>query len=36
VPPVMALTIFIAFFVVLFNTIVDIMYAWLDPRIRLS
>jgi peptide/nickel transport system permease protein len=36
VPPVMALTIFIAFFVVLFNTIVDIGYAWLDPRIRLS
>jgi peptide/nickel transport system permease protein len=36
VPPVLALTIFIAFFVVLFNTIVDIAYAWLDPRIRLS
>jgi peptide/nickel transport system permease protein len=36
VPPVMALTIFIAFFVVLFNTIVDILYAWLDPRIRLA
>jgi peptide/nickel transport system permease protein len=35
-PPVMALTIFIAFFVVLFNTLVDIAYAWLDPRIRLS
>jgi peptide/nickel transport system permease protein len=36
VPPVLALTIFIAFFVVLFNTIVDIVYAWLDPRIRLA
>jgi peptide/nickel transport system permease protein len=36
VPPVMALTIFIAFFVVLSNTIVDIVYAWLDPRIRLA
>jgi peptide/nickel transport system permease protein len=36
VPPVMALTMFIAFFVVLFNTIVDIVYAWLDPRIRLA
>ena len=36
VPPVMALTIFIAFFVVLFNTLVDIAYAWLDPRIRLA
>ena len=36
VPPVMALTIFIAFFVVLFNTLVDIAYAWLDPRIRIA
>jgi peptide/nickel transport system permease protein len=36
VPPVMAVTIFTAFFVVLFNTLVDIAYAWLDPRIRLS
>jgi peptide/nickel transport system permease protein len=36
VPPVLALTMFIAFFVVLFNTIVDIVYAWLDPRIRLA
>jgi peptide/nickel transport system permease protein len=36
VPPVMALVMFIAFFVVLFNTIVDILYAWLDPRIRLA
>ncbi|MDQ6776537.1 MAG: ABC transporter permease [Actinomycetota bacterium] len=36
VPPVMALTIFIAFFVVLFNTIADILYAYLDPRIRLA
>jgi peptide/nickel transport system permease protein len=36
VPPVMALTMFIAFFVVFFNAIVDIAYAWLDPRIRLA
>ena len=36
VPPVMALTLFIAFFVVFFNTIVDIVYAWLDPRIRIG
>jgi peptide/nickel transport system permease protein len=36
IPAVMALTIFIAFFVVLFNTIVDVVYAWLDPRIRLA
>jgi ABC-type dipeptide/oligopeptide/nickel transport system permease component len=32
----MALTIFIAFFVVLMNAIVDILYAFLDPRIRLG
>jgi peptide/nickel transport system permease protein len=36
VPPVMALTMLTAFFVVFFNGIVDILYAWLDPRIRLS
>jgi peptide/nickel transport system permease protein len=36
VPPVMALTLFIAFFVVFFNTVVDIVYAYLDPRIRLA
>ena len=35
-PPVMAITIFAAFFIVLLNTIVDIVYAALDPRIRLS
>jgi peptide/nickel transport system permease protein len=36
VPPVMALTMFIAFFVVVLNAVVDILYAWLDPRIRLA
>jgi peptide/nickel transport system permease protein len=36
VPPVMALTMFIAFFVVFFNAIVDVAYAYLDPRIRLQ
>jgi len=36
VPPVLAITLFGAFFVVLLNTIVDIVYAALDPRIRLS
>jgi peptide/nickel transport system permease protein len=36
VPPVMAVTIFGAFFIVIFNTIVDIVYAFLDPRIRIS
>jgi peptide/nickel transport system permease protein len=36
VPPVLAVTLFGAFFIVLFNAIVDIVYAALDPRIRLS
>jgi peptide/nickel transport system permease protein len=36
VPPVMAITMFLAFFVVVTNTLVDILYAALDPRIRLS
>ena len=36
VPPVLACTLFIAFFVVILNTIVDIVYAALDPRIRLQ
>lgn len=35
-PPLMAITMFGAFFIVLFNTLVDIAYAWLDPRIRLG
>jgi len=35
-PPLMAVTIFGAFFIVLFNTVVDILYAFLDPRIRLG
>jgi len=36
VPPVLAITMFGAFFIVLLNTVVDIMYAALDPRIRLN
>jgi peptide/nickel transport system permease protein len=36
IPPVLAITMFGAFFIVLLNTIVDIVYAALDPRIRLS
>jgi peptide/nickel transport system permease protein len=36
VPPVLAITMFGAFFIVLINTVVDIMYAALDPRIRLN
>jgi peptide/nickel transport system permease protein len=35
-PPILAIVLFGAFFVVLFNTLVDIAYAWLDPRIRLG
>jgi peptide/nickel transport system permease protein len=35
-PPIMAVTLFGAFFVVFFNTAVDIAYAYLDPRIRLG
>jgi peptide/nickel transport system permease protein len=34
VPPVLVVTLLGAFFVVLMNTIVDILYAVLDPRIR--
>ena len=36
IPPVLAVTMFGAFFIVLMNTVVDIVYAALDPRIRLS
>lgn len=36
VPPVLAITMFGAFFIVMLNTIVDVVYAALDPRIRLS
>jgi peptide/nickel transport system permease protein len=36
VPPVLAITMFGAFFIVFLNTIVDIIYAALDPRIRLT
>ncbi len=35
-PPIMAIVLFGAFFIVLFNALVDIAYAWLDPRIRLG
>jgi peptide/nickel transport system permease protein len=36
VPPVLAITMFGAFFIVFLNTVVDIVYAVLDPRIRLA
>ena len=36
VPPVLATTMFAAFFIVFLNAVVDIAYAYLDPRIRLT
>jgi len=30
----MAVTIYATFFIVVFNFLVDLLYAWLDPRIR--
>jgi peptide/nickel transport system permease protein len=36
VPPILAVTLFGAFFVVFFNALVDIAYAALDPRVRLE
>lgn len=35
-PPIMGVTMYGAFFVVLFSTLIDIAYAYLDPRIRLG
>ncbi len=35
-PPILAIVLYGAFFVVVFNTLVDIAYARLDPRIRLG
>ncbi|HZK16548.1 MAG TPA: ABC transporter permease [Solirubrobacterales bacterium] len=35
-PPVMAVVIFGAFFIVLFNALVDVAYAFLDPRVKLG
>jgi peptide/nickel transport system permease protein len=35
-PPIMGVTLYGAFFIVLFNGIVDFAYAYLDPRIRPS
>jgi len=36
VPPVMGVVLYGAFAIVLVNAIVDILYAYLDPRIRLD
>jgi peptide/nickel transport system permease protein len=35
-PPIMGVTLYGAFFVVLMNTLVDVFYAYLDPRVRLG
>jgi peptide/nickel transport system permease protein len=35
-PPIMAIVLFGAFFIVLFNTLVDVAYAYLDPRVKLG
>jgi peptide/nickel transport system permease protein len=35
-PPIMGVTLYGAFFVVLVNAVVDIAYAYLDPRVRLG
>jgi peptide/nickel transport system permease protein len=35
-PPIMGITLYGAFFVVFVNALVDIAYAYLDPRVRLG
>jgi peptide/nickel transport system permease protein len=35
-PPIMGVALYGAFFVVLLNTLVDVVYAYLDPRVRLG
>jgi peptide/nickel transport system permease protein len=35
-PPIMGVTLYGAFFVVLVNSLVDVAYAYLDPRVRLG
>jgi peptide/nickel transport system permease protein len=35
-PPIMGITLYGAFFIVVFSTLVDVIYAYLDPRIRLT
>jgi peptide/nickel transport system permease protein len=33
-PPIMGVTLYGAFFIVFFTAVVDLVYAYLDPRIR--
>jgi peptide/nickel transport system permease protein len=35
-PPILGVTLFAAFFIVVFSTLVDVAYAYLDPRVRLG
>jgi peptide/nickel transport system permease protein len=35
-PPIMAVTIYAAFCIVILNTIGDLVHAWLDPRVRVG
>jgi len=35
-PAVMGITVFATFAIIVINLIVDVLYAWIDPRIRLS
>jgi peptide/nickel transport system permease protein len=34
-PVIMAVTLLAAFFVVVGNLVVDLVYTWLDPRVRI-
>ncbi|MFM8843163.1 MAG: ABC transporter permease, partial [Actinomycetota bacterium] len=35
-PLIMATVMYAAFFIVIANAIVDVLYAWLDPRVRVG
>jgi peptide/nickel transport system permease protein len=35
-PTVMGITVFATVAIIVFNLIVDLLYAWIDPRIRLT
>jgi peptide/nickel transport system permease protein len=35
-PVIMATVMYAAFFVVVANAVVDLLYAWLDPRVRVA
>jgi len=35
-PIVMGVVVFATFAIIVFNLLIDLLYAWIDPRIRLS